>query len=101
MGYRDSNEIAGSCISRVDCSEIAYVSKTDKKGWLLVSPNNGGGGESFALPKYLKVKITSQKNNRIQFTILEGRLKGKTASVTKKGGPYLSNSTFAHKTKLF
>jgi len=75
------------------CDEIAYVSpKAGKNGWLLVSENSEGGIPTFSIPVYLKVKITGKEHDRIQFTILEGRLKGMTASVTKKYGPHLTHT---------
>ncbi len=88
-----SNQIAGSCISS-NCE--AYVSSTDKTGWLLVSHSDKGGEPLFALPKHLKVKIRGLENGRVQFTVLEGRLKDEKGSVIQKGGPHF-NTINPHK----
>ncbi|OAD19244.1 hypothetical protein THIOM_005136 [Candidatus Thiomargarita nelsonii] len=66
---------------------IKYVINTDKHGWLIVRHKNGSTYPP--LPKYLKVDLFRPKGGREKgrdyFRILEGRYKGKIASVRRNG----------------
>lgn len=57
---------------------IRYVEET-KDGWLNVKPERGR--EDIALPKYLRLLLHRTDSKREYFTILEGVLSGKKASV--------------------
>ena len=75
--------------------EIRYVTNVDGKGWLLVthdSPSDPAEPTFPPLPQGLKVEVSKIENGREYFKILEGRLKGTTASVSQRNkvGSYLS-----------
>lgn len=58
-----------------------YIEKMGGDGWLNVIFNDG---LRWSLPEYLQVQVT-KSTNREEFTILEGRWKGKKASMQRKG----------------
>lgn len=62
-------------------SYIGYIEKLGGNGWLRVKLNDGF---TWPLPEFLKVLVTKSED-REEFQILEGRFKGKKASVKKKG----------------
>lgn len=66
-----------------------YVTNADGKGWLMVRHDLNVEGDMAGstyppLPQYLKLRLNKTKNGRDFFTILEGKLKNKTASVKLK-----------------
>jgi hypothetical protein len=63
-------------------SYIGYIEHLGGDGWLKVLFDNGF---VWPLPEYLKVYVEEKRNNREYFSILEGKWKGKNASVKKKG----------------
>ena len=62
-------------------SYYGYIEKLGGNGWLIVKLNDGF---TWPLPEFLKVLVT-KSGDREEFTILEGRFRGKKASVKKKG----------------
>ncbi len=63
-------------------SYFGYIEKLGGNGWLRVKLNDGF---TWPLPEFLKGLVT-KSGDREEFEILEGRFKGKKASVKKKGG---------------
>ena len=59
--------------------EKRYVKAASSDGWLLVKPEPVG--VNIALPEYLAVELSSSKNGRDYFTVLEGVHAGKSFSV--------------------
>lgn len=76
---------------------IRYVTNADGKGWLKVRHKTGGTYPP--LPQFLKVEVFDLEGGREHFKILEGRNKGKIASVVFKSpsSSYLSDK-LRHKT---
>lgn len=77
-----------------------YISNADGHGWLTVKHDSNSRGDQAGstyppLPQYLKVQVYQVKGGREFFEILEGKLKGKTASVKlkKDGSSYLNKNT--------
>lgn len=68
-----------------------YVTNADGKGWLMVRHDISNATYP-PLPQYLKVEHTGTANGRDHFRILEGKYRGKTASVSLRSGgtSYLS-----------
>lgn len=62
-------------------SYFGYIEKLGGNGWLKVKLNDGF---TWSLPEFLKVLVT-KSGDREEFKILEGRFRGKKASVKKKG----------------
>lgn len=62
-------------------SYFGYIEKLGGNGWLRVKLNDGF---IWPLPEFLKIQVTKSED-REEFEILEGRFKGKKASVKKKG----------------
>ncbi|MCT4663710.1 MAG: hypothetical protein N4A45_00585 [Flavobacteriales bacterium] len=60
---------------------FGYIEKLGGNGWLRVRMNDGF---IWPLPEFLKIRVT-KSSNREEFEILEGRFKGKKASVLRKG----------------
>jgi hypothetical protein len=72
--------------------QIRYVTDGDGEGWLLVVPDSelpetvaANPSRAWSLPMSLKVELTKIEGGRERFTILEGRYRGKLASVKVKG----------------
>jgi hypothetical protein len=62
-------------------SYLGYIEQLNGDGWLKVKFDDG---LVWPLPEYLKVYVT-RSEEREAFKILEGKFKGKTATVKKKG----------------
>ncbi len=62
-------------------SYVGYIEKLGGNGWLRVKLNNGF---TWPLPEFLKIHVV-KSGSREEFEILEGRFRGKKASVKKKG----------------
>jgi len=62
-------------------SYYGYIEKLGGNGWLNVKLNDGF---TWPLPEFLKVFVT-KSGDREEFEILEGRFRGKKASVKRKG----------------
>jgi hypothetical protein len=58
-----------------------FTKSIDESGWLLVKLEPGG--QRVALCEFMKVAITKE-DSRVHFLILEGRYKGKAASLSKE-----------------
>lgn len=72
---------------------IRYVDET-KDGWLNVKPEHGR--ENIALPKYLKLLLQRMDSKREYFSIMEGVLRGKKASVELGNTKVYLSSKNAH-----
>ena len=90
--------IGSSTVSTVSVKQIKTVLDADGHGWLMVrhdltTRGDRAGGTYPPLPQHLKVEVYKTNGGREHFTIMEGKLKGKTASVTLKtsGSSYLSS----------
>ena len=62
-------------------NSFVYIENLGGDGWLRVKFDDG---LIWPLPEYLQVLLT-KSSDREEFKVLEGRFKGKTASVKKKG----------------
>ena len=80
---------------------IRYVSNADGKGWLTVKYSSNGSTYP-PLPQLLKVEFLKTENRRDYFRILEGKNRGKEASVTRKSNraSYLGNGSHRGSAKV-
>ena len=62
-------------------SDIRYVSKVGRDGWLRIKLDNNG---EISLPQYLKVKLLQTQAGRDFFEILAGPYQGKKGNVSRK-----------------
>ncbi len=80
--------------------KIKYINNEDGKGWLKVKhhPKLPGApdDEYPPLPQYLKVETYREENGREYFTILEGLLRGKKASVSLRAGKSRLQTAVSH-----
>ncbi|MCE4540659.1 hypothetical protein LXT12_25835 [Pelomonas sp. P7] len=72
---RPTNRIPNS--NQNSFHKILYTKSLDQSGWLAIRIPEG----IVAVPEYLKVSENQTKDGRIYFSILEGRYKGKIASL--------------------
>lgn len=63
---------------------VRYIPNADGKGWLIVLYENASRYPP--LPQFVKVKVEKVEHGRDYFTILEGKSKGKRASVSHDNG---------------
>lgn len=94
--FSSDSDADNVCIECPNLPEVRYVTNVDGKGWLLVThdaPRNSVEPTFPPLPQGLKVEVYKIENGREYIKILEGRLKGTTASVSQRGngGSYLSS----------
>ncbi len=60
--------------------KVLYTKSIDQSGWLAIRLDSG----NVTVPEYVKVSPTEEKDRRFYFLVLEGRYKGKFASLSKE-----------------
>lgn len=82
VGYGLYQSLFSRPRSTSDAMSRRYVTNADGHGWLMVRYEDGRDGP--ALPQGLEVRVSHTSGNREYFTIQEGWMKGRKASVRLK-----------------